>query len=116
MSEKQYLLSDTRGEDDYIVGYIAEREEGIKEIESTLIEVNEVYKDLADLVTTQGEQLDNIAFTMTETSNHVEGGVKEITKASRYQKKSRNKACIILVVVTVVLAILIIVVITTRNR
>lgn len=64
---------------------IAEREEGIKQIESTMLEVNEIYKDLAVIVDDQGQQLDNIEANMTSADTHVERGVAHLNQASRHQ-------------------------------
>ena len=42
---------------DYSTSLITEREDAIKEIESTMLEVNEIYKDLSTLVVEQGAAL-----------------------------------------------------------
>lgn len=92
---------------------IREREEGMKEIEATMSEVNDIFRDLATLVHEQGYQLDNIESNMTLADSHVEKGAGELTKASDYQKKARNKMLCLLVIVAIVAAILIIVLVTT---
>ena len=90
---------------DYSSSVIAERETAIKDIESTMMEVNDIYKDLSTLVVEQGAQLDNIEANMSAADSSVESGVTQLSKASRYQKKSRNKMCILLLIVMVVLGI-----------
>ena len=49
------------------------------------LEVNDIFKDLGNLVVEQGEMLDSIEYNMTATSTHVEHGREELGKASRYQ-------------------------------
>ena len=70
---------------------IQERDEAVAEIENTMMEVNEIYRDLGALVNEQGEQLDNIEANMSATEERVESGVKQLVKADKYQKQSRSK-------------------------
>lgn len=86
--------------------FIEEREEGIKALESTMLEVNDIFRDLSSIIHDQGQMLDNIESNITVASSHVESGTEQLGKASRYQKKARNKAMCLLVVVVVVAAIL----------
>lgn len=96
--------------------FIEEREEGIKQLESTMLEVNDIFKDLGNIVTEQGEMLDNIEYNMTATSTHVENGTEQLGKASRYQKKARKKMMCLLVIVVVVAAVLTIILVTTLHK
>eukprot|EP00052_Salpingoeca_macrocollata_P013770 m.107552 g.107552 ORF g.107552 m.107552 type:complete len:919 (+) comp19050_c3_seq2:718-3474(+) len=97
---------------DFNDAMIQEREEGIRELEATMQEVNEIYRDLATLVHEQGSMIDNIEANMTSTQSYTESGRENVQKASHYQKKARNKMCILLIVVTVIAAILTIVLVT----
>lgn len=91
---------------------IIEREEGMKEIESTMLEINEIFRDLSMAVHEQGGMLDNIEANMTSADAHVESGTGQLVKASDYQKKARNKMMCLLVIVAIVAAILVIVLVT----
>jgi len=101
---------------DYSTSLITEREDAIKEIESTMLEVNEIYKDLSTLVVEQGAALDNIEANMSVADSNVESGAGQLSQASRYQKKARNKACICLLGVSIVLAILVVVLVTSLKK
>eukprot|EP00038_Savillea_parva_P026350 m.53384 g.53384 ORF g.53384 m.53384 type:complete len:307 (-) comp7455_c0_seq1:106-1026(-) len=101
---------------DYSTSLITEREDAIKEIESTMLEVNEIYKDLSTLVVEQGAALDNIEANMSVADANVESGAGQLSTASRYQKKARNKACICLLAVSIVLAILVVVLVTSLKK
>lgn len=105
-------LSQMDAQIDYSSALIQEREEGIKEIEATMQEVNDIYRDLGTIVHEQGDMLDNIEANMSSVDHHVETGAKELVKANHYQKKTRNKMCCVLVIVVVVAAILTIVLVT----
>lgn len=57
------------------------------------LEVNDIFKDLGNLVVEQGEMLDSIEYNMTATSTHVEHGREELGKASRYQVCAWTHRC-----------------------
>eukprot|EP00730_Choanoeca_flexa_P005291 TRINITY_DN11920_c0_g1_i1.p1 TRINITY_DN11920_c0_g1~~TRINITY_DN11920_c0_g1_i1.p1 ORF type:complete len:265 (+),score=103.00 TRINITY_DN11920_c0_g1_i1:237-1031(+) len=116
--EDQSLLDDDRrqqqmmaAEVDIRTAQIHEREQGVRELESQMTEVNDIFKDLATIVQEQGDQLDSIESSLTTTYDRVDGGVEQLTRASHYQKKARNKAMCLLVIVVVVAAILAIVIV-----
>lgn len=51
------------------------------------MQVNDIYRDLAQLVDEQGESLDNIENNMVLTDDRVDSGAKQLVKASKYQKQ-----------------------------
>ncbi len=83
---------------------IAERDQGIRKIESTVLTVNEIFTDLAQLVEEQGHMVDNIEANIVSTESNVKAGTQELRKASDYQKKSRTKLCWLLLCVVVLAA------------
>eukprot|EP00050_Salpingoeca_kvevrii_P006085 m.287348 g.287348 ORF g.287348 m.287348 type:complete len:280 (+) comp11757_c0_seq1:59-898(+) len=95
---------------------IEEREQGIQAIERDMMEINDIFRDLNTAVVDQGVILDHIESNMFSTSNNVERGTQELTKASHYQKKARNKMMCLLVIVAIVAAILVIVLVTTLKK
>jgi syntaxin 7 len=108
-------MDDFMQEQDYdSLALLEEREQGIKEIESAMSEVNEIYRDLSTLIAVQGTQLDNIEANMTSTEEAVTSGTALLGKASRYQKKARNKMCYVLLIAVIALAILIIILVTSK--
>jgi Syntaxin-like protein/SNARE domain len=78
---------------DFNSAIIEEREAGIRQIERTVQDVNDIFMDLGKLVDEQGTMIDNIESNIDETVQHVDSGVGEIRQASNYQKKARSKAC-----------------------
>lgn len=83
---------------------IEERDQGIRKIESTVLTVNEIFTDLAQLVEEQGHMIDNIEANIVSTESNVKQGTQELRKASDYQKKSRTKLCWLLLCVIVLAA------------
>eukprot|EP00051_Salpingoeca_urceolata_P034746 m.26521 g.26521 ORF g.26521 m.26521 type:complete len:292 (-) comp8252_c0_seq1:25-900(-) len=97
---------------EYNEAVIVEREQGIRELESQMTEINSIFQDLGTLVHEQGHVLDNIEANMTTTQDNVQHGTEELVKASTYQKKARKKMFCVLIIVVIVAAILTIVLVT----
>ncbi|GFS03653.1 syntaxin-12-like [Elysia marginata] len=93
-------------EQDVDLELIKEREESIKKLESDIMDVNQIFKDLGMLVHEQGEVLDSIEANIDNSQLAVEEGTKQLSRARDYQSKARRKKFCILIIVLVVLAIL----------
>lgn len=93
---------------DYTTPLIDQRDKEIGEIVDGMKEINEIYSDLSLLITDQGQALDNIEANMGSADNAVRSGTQNLSKASKYQKKSRKFLVGILVVLVVVIAIVLI--------
>ena len=59
-----------------------EREEEIRHINRGMHQVNEIYKDLASIVGSQQDQIDQIETQMEDSRVNAESGLKHITKAN----------------------------------
>lgn len=92
----------------YNEALIAERDEGIAEITKQIVEVNEMFQDLAVLINDQGAQVEVMDQNITTTAERVREGTQELTKANRHMAKARNKClCVWLVAALVVSLILV---------
>nr|XP_022316969.1 syntaxin-7-like isoform X2 [Crassostrea virginica] len=89
-------------EEDVDLDMLHEREAAIKQLESDIVDVNQIFKDLGMLVHEQGEMLDSIEANVETTAGHVEAGREQLSKAVTYQKKSRRKTLYIVVVMVIV--------------
>ncbi|BFZ04818.1 hypothetical protein BsWGS_07857 [Bradybaena similaris] len=101
-------------EDD--LALIREREERILQLESDILDVNEIFRELGALVSAQGEVLDTIDSNIERAAVHVESGNEQLIKAADYQRKSRKKMCcivVILLVVAIIITIIIVVAVKT---
>ncbi|KAI4383020.1 hypothetical protein MLD38_008903 [Melastoma candidum] len=90
---------------------IEEREQGIREIQEQIIEVNEIFKDLAVLVHEQGVMIDDIGSNVENSHAATAQGTSQLVKASKTQKSSSSMACLLLVIFGIVLLIVVIVVV-----
>ncbi|RUS74209.1 hypothetical protein EGW08_018037 [Elysia chlorotica] len=93
-------------EQDVDLEMIKEREESIKKLESDIMDVNQIFKDLGMLVHEQGEVLDSIEANIDNSQLAVEEGTKQLGRARDYQSKTRRKKFICFILVLVALAIL----------
>jgi syntaxin 16 len=78
---------------------INERDKEIRDIAQSITELAEMFKDLNQLVIEQGTILDRIDYNLEQTSGHIKEAVKELDKASEYQRQARMKMCILLLIV-----------------
>lgn len=108
--EEQSRLAN-QGEVDFQETLIIEREAEIRNIEQSVGELNELFRDVAHIVHEQGGQLDIISDNVQNVGQDTRGASTELRSAHRYQKNARNKACCLLVILAVILAIIILAVV-----
>ncbi|CAJ1967283.1 unnamed protein product [Sphenostylis stenocarpa] len=85
---------------------IQERHDTVKEIERNLKELHQVFLDMAVLVQSQGEQLDDIESHVARANSYVRDGVHQIHVARKHQINSRKWSCIgILLLIIIILII-----------
>ncbi|KAK7319613.1 hypothetical protein RJT34_04336 [Clitoria ternatea] len=86
------------------ISEIQERHDSVKEIEKNLIELHQVFLDMAALVESQGQQLNNIESHVAYASSFVRRGTEQLHEAKEQQKESRKWTCyaIILGIVLVI--------------
>jgi len=95
---------------------IHDREMGIKQIESAVSEVNEIFTDLANLVHEQGFMIDNIESNIESTAVQTQDGVVQLQKASQHQKSARSKMCILAIILVVIAAVLTLILVVTLKK
>ncbi|XP_052507600.1 t-SNARE domain-containing protein 1 isoform X5 [Budorcas taxicolor] len=84
---EQALLPEITEED---LEAIRLREEAILQIESDLLDVNQIIKDLASMVSEQGEAIDSIEAGLEAASSHTEAASELLAGASRHQVWDRT--------------------------
>ena len=112
LQEQQPRLA-PQAEVDFQESLIIERETEIRNIEQSVGELNELFRDVAHIVREQGGQLDLISENVERTRDDTHGADRELRSASRYQKNARNKACCLLLILSIVLTIIILAVVLT---
>lgn len=104
--EQEQLRLANQDEVDYQENLIIERESEIRNIEQSVGELNELFRDVAHMVHEQGAQLDIIEENVEVTHDASQGAHINLKQASNYQKSARSKACILLLILAIVFVII----------
>ncbi|KAH0631283.1 hypothetical protein JD844_005563 [Phrynosoma platyrhinos] len=94
---------------------IKERETAIRQLEADILDVNQIFKDLAMMIHDQGDIIDSIEANVETAEVHVENANEQLQRAAYYQKKSRKKICILVLGLAVVVLILVLIIWYTSN-
>lgn len=95
------------------ISEIQERHDAVKEIEKNLLDLHQVFLDMAALVEAQGQQLNNIESNVGHANSFVRRGTEELVVAKEYQKNSRKMTCIAVGLGTGVVIILVVPILNT---
>ncbi|XP_050733625.1 syntaxin-7-like isoform X3 [Eriocheir sinensis] len=95
---------------------LQERESQIRQLEANIMDVNQIFKDLATMVHEQGEVVDSIEANVEAAQVHVSQASTQLSEARQYQNKARRKKVCLFGIGLVVLTVLIlIIVLSTKN-
>lgn len=97
VQQQQQLAADLEHE----TALLAERERRMQQIETDILDCNQIFKDLATLVHEQGETISSIEGNIESTQINTGQAVDQLRSAAQYQKKYRKKACCLLVLVVI---------------
>ena len=111
LQEQDQLRLASQDEVDFQDSLIVERESEIRNIEQSVGELNELFRDVAHIVHEQGGQLDTIAGNVENVATDTRHADLELRSANRYQKSARGKACCLLVILAIVFTIVILAVV-----
>jgi len=104
--QQQQLLQ----QDDYANhqrAMILDRDEQVREIESAVLEVNDIFGDLARLSAEQSHMVDNVEANIESSAHSTAAALSEVQSAARHQRSSRSCLCWTLLLSTI-LAIVVI--------
>lgn len=107
VQEQEQLRLASQDEVDFQDSLIVERESEIRNIEQSVGELNELFRDVAHIVHEQGGQLDTISNNVQNVATDTRQADVELRSASRHQRRARSKACCLLLILAVVLTIII---------
>ncbi|XP_071759697.1 syntaxin-7 isoform X2 [Centroberyx gerrardi] len=80
---------------------IQERESAIRQLESDITDINDIFKDLGMMVHEQGDMIDSIEANVENADMSVQSGTQQLARAADYQRSSRKKICILMIVLAV---------------
>lgn len=87
---------------------IQERHSAVRELERKLLELQQVFLDMAVLVDAQGDMLDNIESHVTSAVDHVQQGNTALQKAKKLQKNSRKWMCIAIIILLIIVVVVVV--------
>ncbi|XP_047974004.1 syntaxin-132-like isoform X1 [Salvia hispanica] len=105
---QQAMQQSGRGQVMNTLEEIQERHDAVKEIEKKLLDLHQIYLDMAVLVEAQGDILDNIESQVTNAVDHVQSGTTALQNARKLQKGSRKCMCIAIIILLAIGIIIVI--------
>lgn len=103
--DKMEILSVAKGQMDL---EMAERDKAVSDIRKSLVKLHQVFLDMAVMVETQEEKLNDIEVNVTCAKDYVSGGAENLV-ASTAMKRKGDKNCFLLVCAGVISVILLLV-------
>lgn len=95
---------------------IQDRHDTAKDIERSLLELHQLFLDMAVMVEAQGEQMDDIEHHVMNASHYVKDGTKHLNTAKGYQRSSRKWMCIGLIILLLLILVIIIPIATSFSH
>ncbi|CAA3007878.1 syntaxin-121-like [Olea europaea subsp. europaea] len=86
---------------------IQERHDAVREMEKNLKELHQVFLDMAVLVESQGEQLDDIESQVGRANSFVRGGTQQLQVARKHQKNTRKWTCFAIILLLIIILIIV---------
>ncbi|CAL0299245.1 unnamed protein product [Lupinus luteus] len=87
---------------------IQDRYDTAKEIEKSLLELHQVFLDMAVMVEAQGEKMDDIEHHVIHSSHYVKDGTKNLESAKKLQRGSRKWMCIGVILLLILILVIVI--------
>ncbi|XP_050233733.1 syntaxin-112-like [Mercurialis annua] len=84
-----------------------ERHEAVKEIQRSLTELHQVFLDMAVLVETQGDEINNIEDNVALAKSYINGGTNGLYYAKQMKQKKFNWGCWLGIVLLILLIVLV---------
>lgn len=90
-----------------VVAEIQERHGAVAELEKSLVELQQVFLDMAVLVEEQGQQLNDIESNVGRAQSFVQKGTVELAVAKKHQRSTRKWTFIAILILLIVILIIV---------
>lgn len=87
---------------------IQERHDAVIEIEKKLLDLQQIFLDMAVLIEAQGEILDNIESQVSTAVTNVQSGTVALQNAKKRQKSTRKWTCIAIIILLIIVAVIVV--------
>ncbi|GLC44001.1 hypothetical protein PLESTB_000218600 [Pleodorina starrii] len=108
---KKAILEQGRGRVLDTLAEIQERHRAVKDLEQSLLELHQIFLDMAVLVEAQGEMLDNIEKQVARSVDYVKGGTEALQDAKQLQKNTRKWMCCAIMIMLIVALVIVLAVV-----
>jgi len=88
------------------LAYIEARHADIKRIEASIQQLHQLFVDMAVLVESQGEMLNQIEYNVSQSVAYTAQGTEKLRDAVKLQKKSRKKMYIIIIILVIIVVVI----------
>jgi syntaxin 1B/2/3 len=105
-----------RGEVMGVVAEIQERHGAVAELERSLLELQQVFNDMAVLVAAQGEQLDDIEGNVGRARSFVDRGREQLQVARKHQKSSRKWTFIAIIILLIIILVIVLSIVLNNKK
>ncbi|OWM63542.1 syntaxin-related protein KNOLLE [Punica granatum] len=95
---------------------IQDRYDAVKEIEKSLLELHQVFLDMAVMVEAQGEKMDDIEHHVMSASHYVKDGTRDLKTAKDYQRSNRRCICIALILILASILVIVVPIATSLSQ
>jgi len=95
------------------VGELLERERSIRQLESDILTVNQIFKDLASMVHEQGATIDSIEANIEDAHIQVEEGTRTLSNLETSRNRSRRRQIVLMLVLAAFVIVVILCLIYT---
>ena len=90
---------------------LRKREQEITSIVQSIQDLNTIFKELATMVSEQGEMVDRIDVNIENASIKVDEGLRQLQQAHKHQKANRKMKCIMCLAPTLIFLLLVLIVV-----
>eukprot|EP00210_Caulerpa_lentillifera_P008617 g8221.t1 len=104
--QQQQEIDRLQNESEYNAAIIDERDQEIQGLVRDIGELNEMFQDVAVMVTDQGVMLDTVEANAISTQDRVQAGTDELVIAERNQQAATRKKCCLVVCAGVVFGVI----------
>jgi len=111
--QRQQQHSRLEADREFQDGLIHDRDQEIRAIQAQMMEINEIFKNVATLVDEQGELVDDIRSNITSANSNVVIAVHEVGEAEKLQEGVRNKllwlagCCCVMIIAAVIIVVVV---------
>eukprot|EP00210_Caulerpa_lentillifera_P006543 g6248.t1 len=107
---QEALMTQGRGQASDTLAEIRERQQAVHELERSLLELHQIFLDMAVLVEAQGGLIENIAAQVGKAKGYVASGVQSVERAKVIQQNTRKWMCCSIICLLIFIGIIVIVV------